>query len=97
MFGTVFHMQVKPGKKQELLSILTTDDGRAPGGMMAAYAYDAGGDDVWGAAVFADEKSYRANAASPEQDAEYQRMRALLVADPEWHDGTIHAWHGNKK
>jgi hypothetical protein len=31
----------------------------------------------------------RANAESPEQHARYEEYRALLDADPEWHDGEI--------
>ncbi len=95
MFGSVFRMQVKPGKKGELAQVMM-DGSRTPGGMKAAYLYDAAGDETWGVAVFDDEASYRKNATSPEQDREYQRMRALLVADPEWHDGTITAWPGLK-
>ena len=38
-------------------------------------------------AVFEDEASYRANAASPEQDAWYRRLRAHLADDPDWMDG----------
>jgi hypothetical protein len=87
-------MQVKEGKKQELLDLVMSDDGRRPAGMKAAYTFDGGSNEVWGVAVFADEKSYRANASSPEQDAEYSKMRALLTADPEWHDGNVHAWPG---
>jgi quinol monooxygenase YgiN len=90
MFGSVFRMQVKSGKKQELLDLLA-DGSRVPPGMKAAYAFDTGGDEVWGVAVFSDEKAYRDNASSPEQNAEYQKMRALLAADPEWHDGTVTA------
>ena len=29
------------------------------------------------------------NAASPEQHAQYERYRALLETEPEWHDGEI--------
>ena len=96
MFGSVFRMQAQPGKKQELIKTMTADDGRSPAGMRAAYIYDTGGDEVWGVAVFADEKAYRANAESPDQDAEYRKMRALLTVDPEWHDGAITPWPGNK-
>ena len=44
-----------------------------------------------GVAVFAIPKlgTYRANADSPEQDARYQKLRALLEDDPEWNDGEI--------
>jgi hypothetical protein len=87
-------MQARPAKKSELLKQFTGEGGRVPAGMKAAYAFDGGGDEVWGVAVFADEKAYRENASSPEQDAEYRKMRELLVADPEWHDGTVSAWPG---
>ncbi|MEX0750429.1 MAG: hypothetical protein WD359_06430 [Dehalococcoidia bacterium] len=95
MFGSVFKMQAKSGKKQDLMSLMM-DDSRTPPGARAFYLYDTGGDEVWGVAVFDDEKTYRANAESPGQDAEYRKMRDLLTADPEWHDGTIQAWPGNK-
>ena len=94
MFGSVFRMQAKPGKKAELIRTMT-DDARTPAGMRAAYLYDTGGDEVWGAAIFEDEKSYRDNAASPDQDQQYRKFRDLLVADPEWHDGTITARAGS--
>lgn len=94
MFGSIFRMQAKPGKKPELLQQFTGADGRVPAGMKAAYAFDSGDNEVWGVAVFTDEKAYRENASSPEQDAEYRKMRELLIADPEWHDGTISAWPG---
>jgi hypothetical protein len=88
-------MQVQPGKKQELIQTMMSES-RTPTGMKAAYLYDTGGDEVWGVGIFEDEASYRANAASPEQDAQYQKFRALLAADPEWHDGTVHARPGTK-
>ncbi len=89
MFGSVFKMQAKPGKKQDLINLMMAQDDRSPEGMVSAYMFDAAGDELWGVAVFADEKTYRANAASPDQDAQYQKMRALLAADPEWHDATV--------
>ena len=96
MFGSVFKMQAKPGKKADLIKIMMDDSGRSPGTMKAAYMFETAGDELWGVAVFEDEKSYRANAESPEQNTEYEQWRALLVADPEWHDGTVHAFPGNK-
>ena len=95
MFGSVFRMQAKPGKKAELISTMT-DDSRTPKGMRGAYLYDTGGDEVWGVAIFEDEKAYRDNAASPDQDEQYREVRDLLVADPEWHDGTITVHRGSK-
>ena len=40
-------------------------------------------------AVFDDRPTYVANAESPEQDARYREMRALLEDDPEWIDGSF--------
>lgn len=95
MFGTVFRMQASPGKKDELLRVMM-DEQRDVKGMISSYVYRTAGDEVWGAAVFEDERTYRANAADPEQDKWYRRVRALLAADPEWHDGEILAWPGGK-
>jgi hypothetical protein len=39
--------------------------------------------------VFESKEAYVRNAESPKQDAEYRKLRALLEADPEWHDGTL--------
>lgn len=90
MFGSVFRMRPAPGKKEELRQYMSQQmgSGRAPEGFMRAYSIESG-DDIWVLAIFQDEKTYRANANSPEQDADYRGMRALLAADPEWHDGEI--------
>jgi hypothetical protein len=88
-FGSVFKMKPKAGQKQALIALFT--EGRDPTemkGFQCAHVFDCG-DEVWGVAVFQDEKTYRDNANDPAQDAEYQQMRALLDADPEWHDGTV--------
>jgi hypothetical protein len=39
--------------------------------------------------AFESKEAYQKNAASPEQNARYEEYRALLDADPEWHDGEI--------
>lgn len=88
-FGSVFKMRPRPGQKQAVIDILT--GGRPPAevnGFVAGHVFDSG-DELWGVAIFRDEETYRANANDPEQDKEYQQLRALLDADPEWHDGTI--------
>lgn len=95
MFGSVFKMQAQSGKKKELIDLMMGDS-RTATGMKAAYLYDTAGDEVWGVAIFEDEKSYRANADSPEQNKEYEQMRALLTSDPEWHDGSVLAFPGNQ-
>ena len=39
--------------------------------------------------IFEDRASYDKNANDPAQHERYTAMRALLEADPEWHDGMI--------
>ncbi len=94
MYGSVAHLRVKPGNEQGVLDYVTdwTRD-RKPHtpGAMGGYVYqldkDAG---AWVFAVaFADKASYEANAQSPQMDADYQRLRSLLEADPVWEDGAI--------
>ena len=51
------------------------------------FKLDNGG--LMGVAAFDSKDSYRANAEDPEQDAFYQRWRALMDTDPEWNDGEI--------
>ena len=87
-FGTIFRMQVKPGKKDELRRLLTDRSDVIPG-MLSAHFFDTGGNEAWGVAVFESEETYRANASSPDQHQRYLAYRALLDADPEWHDGTV--------
>lgn len=88
MFGSVFRMKPKSGMAGKVREQMQSS--RRPAGMKTAYMLEeTASGDVWGFAVFEDEKSYRANASAPEQDARYQTMRAMLDADPEWHDGTI--------
>jgi hypothetical protein len=88
-FGSVFKMKPKAGKKQALIDLFK--NGRQPGdmkGFLMAHVFDAG-NEVWGVAVFANEKAYRDNANDPAQDKEYRQMRELLESDPEWHDGEV--------
>ena len=41
---------------------------------------------------FTNREAYVKNAASPEQDAFYHKLRACLEADFEWTDGTFAQW-----
>jgi len=90
-FGSVFRMKPKPGQKQAVIDHMLGRRGlRDVDGFVAAHVYDSG-DELWGAAVFRDEKAYRANASDPEQNKAYETLRAMLDADPEWHDGEVHS------
>ena len=91
MYGTVARLRIKPGAEQRLAEELAAFGARRVPGFVAEYvcrmASDPGEYSL--AAVFAGEGAYRANAASPEQDAQYRRLLALCEGEPEWHDGEI--------
>ena len=90
MYGTIARFQVTPGAEEQLLSLTREFEGKIPGHLDTyVYRADAGDNTYWMAVAFTDRAAYEANARSPEQDARYQQMRALLTADPEWHDGEI--------
>jgi quinol monooxygenase YgiN len=64
--------------------------GAAPG-QIARYVFQMDGapGELFLVAVFESRDAYWANARSPEQHQRFEELRALLLADPEWHDGEI--------
>ena len=54
-----------------------------------ALLMDAEPDTYYLTVVFDSREAYHANAQSPDQHADYLKLRALLRADPDWHDGEI--------
>ncbi|MDQ4044118.1 MAG: antibiotic biosynthesis monooxygenase [Chloroflexota bacterium] len=88
MYGTIFRIQPKAGREQDVVSLVQEWNrslGPTVPGARAVYLLRPG--ELVGVAVFDDEQTYRANAASPEQDAWYQRVREALETDPIWEDG----------
>jgi antibiotic biosynthesis monooxygenase (ABM) superfamily enzyme len=91
MYGTVARFKLLPGKEAELIAETQGYPDLKIDGFIATAVYraDAGGEEYWLAVVFENKEKYFANADSPEQDARFQRLRALLATDPEWHDGEV--------
>ena len=92
MYGTVAVMKVKPGKMDDLKKWTTDfDTNRRPKGYLGEIIYqmDSNPNEVMLAVFFDGKESYHANANDPEQDKGYRKMRELLDADPEWHDGEV--------
>ena len=92
MYGTVYRMQPKSGKEQDVIRIMEEwNRARRPKvkGALGGYVYklDKGG--MMGVVVFESKEAYFANAEDPDQDQWYRRFRDLLEADPEWNDGEI--------
>lgn len=91
MYGTVARMAVKPGTQQALAEYWEAAQGVDIPGLVASYVYqmDENSEEYYLAVVFDSKEAYRANAESPGQNERYLQLRALLAADPEWHDGQI--------
>lgn len=90
MYGTVARLQVKPGKEAELQRLGQEMAPQIPG-FAFQHVFRSEGDpnELYLVVGFDSEQAYRDNAASPEQHQRYEQFRALLNADPEWHDGKI--------
>ena len=90
MYGTVARMRIKPGAEDELLRLGREGDEQVAGSAFYhVYRTDADPHEFYLVVGFESKEAYRANAESPEQHARYERYRALLAAEPEWHDGEI--------
>ena len=91
MYGTVARMRIKPGAEQQLIEFDRQEQARNIPGFVGEYIYRMDADPAvyYLAVVFESKEAYVANATSPEQDASYQQMRALLESDPEWNDGEV--------
>jgi heme-degrading monooxygenase HmoA len=92
MYGTIARLQVRPGMESQLLEEARAEDEQAnmPGYINTfVYRMDSEPDIYYMAVLFEDKESYQANANSPEQHERYLRIRELLTADPEWHDGQV--------
>ena len=91
MYGTIARLRAKPGAHDQLMDVGSQDPVRRVPGFVAQYVYQSDADptEYWLAVVFESKETYLANAASPAQDVAYRRLREILMADPEWHDGEI--------
>ena len=92
MYGTIARLKVKPG----MLAQLRQQNAQvaaelATSGFVFEHTYQSAGDEteVWMAVGFTSRDAYQKNAESPEQHERYTKLRALLDADPEWHDGEV--------
>ena len=91
MYGTVARMRLKPGMEAKLKADMAQYERLKIPGFVSTMVYrmDTDANELYMAVAFKDKASYVANARDPKQDERFKRMRAFLVADPEWHDGEI--------
>ncbi len=91
MYGTVARLRLPSNRREALMELERQIEAEPPPGLVASYVYrmDADPDEYYLAVLFESRDAYVANAESPEQDRRYRRLRELLAADPEWHDGEV--------
>ena len=91
MYGTIARARTKPGNEQALAAQMRAFEWADVPGTVAVHIYqmDADPNEYLLAVIFDSKASYRANAESPDQNARFQDMLALLEREPEWHDGEI--------
>lgn len=91
MYGTIARFQLKPGMEAQLDALQQAFAAAAVPGFVVAYIYQTAAEprEHYLVVVFESQATYQANADSPAQAARYQQLRAVMAADPEWHDGAI--------
>jgi quinol monooxygenase YgiN len=98
MYGTIARLHPRPGRIDELVALgrRLESGGRDVAGYRQSFIFRPDKEiydrpTLFLIAVFDDRETYVANADSPEQDAEFRQLRALLEDDPDWMDGTFDA------
>jgi len=91
MYGTVAKMRIKPENVEAVRKVMAAQmEGAQVAGYIRSYVLSENDSDTqWLFVVFEDKASYTANADDPAQHERYMEFRALMEADPEWHDGVI--------
>ena len=89
MYGSIFNLKPKKGKKDDLINHLKNDEDRPEGGI-AWYVLNPDNDgDLVGIAILKDKESYVKNAERPEQHESFMKMMDLLDEEPSWNDGNF--------
>jgi hypothetical protein len=91
MYGSIARYRLQSGMEAQLLDFQRKIREAKLPGLVGGFTYRLDNDpDVYlQAVVFESEEAYRALAASPEQDARYRELLAILTGPPEWHDGAV--------
>jgi quinol monooxygenase YgiN len=90
LYGTVAKMKLKPGVEDQIMQVMEgTTDHRE--GHVATYVFksDADPNVHYVTTIFESKSAYKKFADSPEQDKRFHKMKELLAAEPEWHDGEV--------
>ena len=93
MYGTVAKIKVKPENREAMRKVNDMQNAAQVAGYVSSHVLweDGSEDGGWLFVVFEDRDSYHRNANDPAQHERYKEWRALMEADPEWHDGDVEA------
>jgi quinol monooxygenase YgiN len=91
MYGTIAHLRIKPGTRDEFIKAMDSFGDAIIPGWVADYYFQMNNDpdEFYLVAVFKDRDTYEANADSADQHERYMKFRSFLVDDPAWNDGRI--------
>jgi len=90
MYGTVAKFRIKPGQEQALRELMDDHSEDIEGiAFEHVFRTDADPNILFVVVGFESKEAYRKNAESPEMHQRYLEYRALLDAEPEWHDGEV--------
>jgi len=90
MYGTVARIRVKPENRDALRKVFGAQSDRQVEGFKSSYVlFENEGDGGWLVAIFEDRATYDKNADDPAMHEQYVAYRALMEAEPEWHDGEV--------
>ena len=91
MYGSIARYQLKPGMEEQLNVFQRKIREANLPGLVGGFTYRLDDDPsiYYQAVVFESREAYRALAESPEQDARYRELVAILEGVPEWHDGAV--------
>ena len=83
-------MKLKPGAEDKMMKAME-GSANSQEGHIATYVFksDADPNVHFVTTVFESKSAYKKFADSPEQSKRFEKMRELLAADPEWHDGEV--------
>jgi heme-degrading monooxygenase HmoA len=90
LYGTIAKMKLKPGAEEEIMQVMEGPN-TSREGHIATYVFksDADPNIHFVTTVFESKSAYKKFADSPDQSKRFSKMRELLAADPEWHDGEV--------
>jgi hypothetical protein len=91
VYGTVGRMQVKPGKMQELVALMSNPEGATARGFRSSAILVADdGNEAVVTVLFDDKESYFEMVHDPKTDENFGKIMGLLEDEPAWTDGE---WH----